>query len=186
MYPIVKLKYPSRRVGLAIICSPFISQLSSCTSKPKAQEIFVSKEKQEALIIHNKEINLEEMQAYKLNPGNINNLQDLIQEMKINAGSKAPKEIKLEKVYEVLATAFVDYADAAISLGIKFPESISKRLPLKKKVVVPALMILTLWGIQFILPISIFFKVIIGSLGVMYVFIASAIDKKGKSTKKVA
>ena len=180
-----KLTNPHRRASFALICSPIVLQLSSCSSKPKTQEIYVNKEKIEALIIHEREINLEEIQAYKLNPDNIKNLQDLIQEMKLSAGSKAPKEINLKEVYKVLAAAFVDYAHDAIRLGIKLPESISKRLPLQKKIAVPALMIFTLWGIKFILPIASFFKVILGSLGVMYVFIAAAIDEKTKPMKKV-
>ncbi len=185
MSQISKLTNPQRRASFALICSPIFLQLSSCSSKPKAQEIYVNREKIEALRIHEREINLEEIQAYKLNADNIKNLQDLIQEMKLSAGSKAPKEINLKEVYKVLATAFVDYAHDAISLGIKLPESISKRLPLQKKVVVPALMIFSLWGVKFILPISTFFKVILGSLGVMYVFISAAIDEKTRSNKKV-
>lgn len=179
------LNNPQRRASFALICSPIVLQLSSCTSKPKPQEIYVNKEKIEALIIHDREINLEELQAYKLNPDNIRNLQDLIQEMKLSAGSSAPKEINLKEVYKVLATAFVNYAHDAIRLGIKLPESIAKRLPLQKKVAVPALMIFTLWGVQFIIPIASFFKVILGSLGVMYFYIAAAIDEKTKPTKKI-
>lgn len=186
MFSNSKLNNPERRACIALLCSPIVLQLSSCTSKPKAQELYVNKEKIEALIIHDREINLEEIQAYKLNPDNIKNLQDLIEEMKLSAGSKAPKEINLKEVYKVLATAFVDYAHDAIRLGIKLPESIAKRLPLQKKTVVPALMIFTLWGVKFILPISTFFKVVLGSLGVMYVFIAAAIDQKTKPTKSVA
>ena len=149
-----------RRHCLALLFSPFVMQLNGCAST-------------------------EEIPIVNLNPDKIKTLDDLISEIKQAAGKRTPKDVDLNAIYRTLADAFVEYAQDAITLGAKIPDEIVKRLPLKKKVVVPAIMIFPLWGIQFVIPITIFFNAILGSLSVMLLFIAAAIKdtlQKSKGT----
>jgi hypothetical protein len=125
----------------------------------------------------------EEIPIINLNPEKIKSLEDLVREMKQAAGKRTPKDVDLNAIYKTLADAFVEYAQEAISLGAKIPDEIVKRLPLKRKVVVPALMIFPLWGVQFVIPITVFFNAILGSLSVMLLFIAAAIRETMRKTK---
>jgi hypothetical protein len=125
----------------------------------------------------------EEIPIINLNPEKIKSLEDLVREMKQAAGKRTPKDVDLNAIYKTLADAFVEYAQEAISLGAKIPDEIVKRLPLKRKVVVPALMIFPLWGVQFVIPITVFFNAILGSLSVMLLFIAASIRETMRKTK---
>jgi hypothetical protein len=44
-------------------------------------------------------------------------------------------------------------------------------------------MIFPLWGVQFVIPITVFFNAILGSLSVMLLFIAAAIRETMRKTK---
>ena len=154
-----------RRHWVTLICAPIMVQLASCA-------------------------NTDEIHVVNLNPEKIKNLHDLIREIKQVAGNRAPKDLDISEIYSALADAFVKYAQDAISLGAKIPEEITRRLPLKKKVVapilaVPAMMVFTLWNIQFVIPIALFFDIILGALVVMLVFIVAVLkDEPKKDAQK--
>jgi hypothetical protein len=142
----------NRRILNLALCSIGISSFSSaCADKETARVV-------------------------RLYPDKIKNLEDLIREIKIGAADRMPSNFKIEDIYKKLAEAFVEHAQDAIQAGISIPNAIRDKIPLKKRVVVPALMIFTMWGIQFIIPIATFFNVILGSIAVMGVFIYTAIS----------
>ena len=160
MYKISNPLGMHRRQCFALICAPLVAQLTACAST-------------------------DEIPVVNLNPEKIKNLSDLVREIKQAAGNRAPKDVSTNEIYSTLADAFVKYAQEAINLGTKIPEEITRRLPLKKKVVapllaVPAMMIFTLWNIQFVIPIALFFDVILGSLVLMLAFIVAALKDEPK------
>lgn len=111
-----------------------------------------------------------------LDSNKIKNLDDLVREIKIGASDRLPSNIEVHEIYRKLADAFVEYSKDALQAGIEIPNIIRDKLPKRKKVIVPAMMIFTLWGVKFIVPISTFFNAILGSLAVMSVFILTAIN----------
>lgn len=121
-----------------------------------------------------------------LDPNKIKNLDDLVREIKIGASDRLPSNIELHEIYKKLADAFVEYSQDALQAGIAIPSIIRDKLPKKKKIVVPAMMIFTLWGIKFIIPIATFFNAVLGSLAVMAVFISAAITSALSSSRPSA
>lgn len=149
----------NRRILNSVIFSAgFVSLLTACTGKEKTRVV-------------------------RLDPEKIKSLDDLIREIKIGAGDKLPQNLDVRDIYKRLAEAFVEYAHDAIQAGVNIPNAIRNKLPMNKKVVIPALMIFTMWGVQFIIPIASFFNAILGSIAVMGIFIYTAITSVNAKPK---
>jgi ABC-type dipeptide/oligopeptide/nickel transport system permease component len=128
--------------------------------------------------------NTDQQKTVFIDANSFKTLDQLIEQIKKAAGDKQPKNIDKNDIYKIFAEAFVKYAKDAIDLGIKIPDEIIKMLPAGKKVMVPALVIFTLWGIKFIVPIAAFFEAILGSIAVMIIFIIAAIGESESKAKK--
>ncbi len=115
---------------------------------------------------------------------NVKTLSELVDAIRSSAGSYVPQNYDINDIYRALALSFVENAQAVIESGKKIPEEILKRLPLQRKIVVPIMVIVTLWGIKFLVPLSVFIEAIFWSITFMTGFILWAIDSLKTSTPK--
>ncbi len=133
--------------------------------------------------------NTNEVKIVNLDHQRVKNFNDLIREIKLSIGKRSTDNSNDQEIYSILADSFVKHAQEAINLGTKIPEDILNKLPLKRKTVapalaVPAMMFFTISNVQFMIPIALFFDIILGSLGVMLIFILTAINSFTSKDKK--
>ena len=117
---------------------------------------------------------------------NVKTLPDLVGAIRSSAGSYAPQNYDINDIYRALALSFVENAQAIVESGKKIPEEILKRLPLQRKVVAPILVVVTLWGIKFLVPLTVITDIILASIFFMVGFIYWAIDSIKTPNKKTA
>ena len=116
----------------------------------------------------------------------VKNLSDLVDAIKQAAGERLPPRVELREMYRAFAVTFIDYAQDAISQGKKIPNILAKRLPFKRKVFVPIMVVIALWGINFLVPLSIFFDIMLASLVIMWFFITAELKSHKKNSQRAA
>ena len=137
--------------------------ISACTSNPK--QIPTAKQP--------------EPEPIQVDVSNVKDVPSLIAAIKKAGINVLPKDIPNEIFYKEFAAKFVENAKNAVSRGYKIPEWVLDRLPLEGKVFVPAfgMVVFTLFGALFIMPLDIIFIAVLGSIVLMSTMISSEIDE---------
>jgi hypothetical protein len=112
----------------------------------------------------------------------VKTLKDLIREMKAAAGPLLPPSIPLAEYYQAISKAFVENAHAAAAAGIRgIPPAILEKIP-RRRVVFPILVVVAIAGVTFLVPLSTLVWAVVGSLGVLTLYIYKAIDALKRET----
>jgi hypothetical protein len=121
----------------------------------------------------------EQNKKFVISPTGIRTLSDLIRAMKATAGPLLPPSLPLKEYYTAISKAFVENAHAAVAAGIKgIPPEILERIP-RTRVALPILVAIVLAGVTFLVPLGTLVSVVVGSLTVLMVSIAVAIESLG-------
>lgn len=116
----------------------------------------------------------------------VKTLKDLVEAVKLAAGPRRPSRFKVKDVYRAFASAFVENGQEAIRQGIKIPRWIAEKLPGMRKAMVPAMVLIPLWGLIFLVPLAPFFWIILGSLTVLSLYIVDEISDRSKGVRRAS
>jgi hypothetical protein len=120
---------------------------------------------------------------FVINDPKLKTVDDLIAAMKVAAGSSLPSTATAKDYYKPIAAAFVQNMHAMADAGAKIPREWIAKLK-KRNVVVPIMVVVVLWGITFLVPLSFFADLVLASLAVIGAFILVAIVASNGSGKK--
>lgn len=114
---------------------------------------------------------------------NLKSLDDLIAAMREAAGNSLPSAAQAKDFYKAIAEAFVENIHAIAEAGVRVPREMIARLK-KRNVFVPVMVVVVMWGVTFLVPLTLIGDLVIGSLIVMGLFIWAAIDAVSGDPKK--
>lgn len=120
----------------------------------------------------------------QVNLTGVKDLKALVQAMKQAAGDRAPPNINLKEVYGALAEAFLENAHEAMARGMEMPARLKRFIPERRKVLLPAFVLVPLWGVIFVFDLAPFYTLILASLAVMLVWVAAKVEERRKKASR--
>ena len=120
----------------------------------------------------------------------VKSVPDLISAIKKAAGPLLPSSVTMNDFFQSIAESFVESAHAAADAGYPIPKWVLDALP-ARKVAAPIFVVLVIFGIKFLVPLSVIAETVLYSIAAMTAFIWLAIgsDKekaeRDKKTKKL-
>ena len=117
----------------------------------------------------------------------VKSVPDLISAIKKAAGPLLPSSVTMDDFFRSIAESFVESAHAAADAGYPIPKWILDALP-ARKVAAPIFVVLVIFGIKFLVPLSVIAETVLYSLAAMTAFIWLAIgsdkaERNGKTKK---
>lgn len=116
----------------------------------------------------------------------VKSLGSLVEAIEAAAGPRMPARVNVRDIYRAFASAFVEYGHAAIAQGVKIPKRIADKMSGLRRVVIPVMVLIPLWGMYFAVPLAIYFEIILGSLAIVGLFITAEISSRAKKRLKPA
>jgi len=110
-------------------------------------------------------------------------VDDLIAAMKEAAGNSLPSTAQMKDYYKGIAEAFVQNMHAIAEAGVKVPSEWLAKLK-KRNAVAPVMVVVVLWGITFLVPLSLLGDLVVGSILAVGLFIWAAIEAASNDGKK--
>lgn len=138
-----------------------------------------------SLSVHTLASTEESTPALMLDTSHVRTLDDLIAVMRKAAGDRLPANLDVKAFYRAFAKTFVEHAQDAIAAGVKIPRYVREQLPHGRKTVFPILVTVVILGVTFLVPLQVFFEVVVVSLALMWFFIHEEI-KAMKASKRTA
>ena len=118
-----------------------------------------------------------------IDPQDIKSLTGLIQAMKKAAGDRIPAAADVKQFYRAFAVTFVEHAQEAMRQGVNIPQWISNRLPADRKAAFPVLVMITVYGVTFLVPLKFFFEMALVSMGLIWWYVKDEIRERKERLK---
>lgn len=115
----------------------------------------------------------------------VHTFKQLVAALKLAAGNRAPKNVRLVEVYRACAEAFVEHGQDALALGTHIPGDIADRLPRFRRSALPIFVFVPLWGLVFAVPLATFFKAALTSVALLLMVRQVLREEAGKRRKVV-
>lgn len=116
----------------------------------------------------------------------VKSVHDLIAAIKKAAGPLIPSSVKMEDFFRGIAATFVEYAHAAAGAGYPVPKWVLEALPMRKTVAPPIFVVMILFGVKFLVPLSTIVETVLFSITAMVGFIWMVIkeyEREGRMSR---
>ena len=119
----------------------------------------------------------------------IKDVRELVAVVRKLMGDRVPKHLTDERFYEELARETVANIQLAISDGVQIPSFMLGRQSSQEtngstyRVGFPVLMFFTLFGMRFAMPVATFFRIILSSLWIMYIYLSVQSERQTSKAK---
>jgi len=112
-----------------------------------------------------------------IDASSVKDVRELVALIRTVAGNRLPPNLKDEEFYKEFAREAIANLQLAINEGVQVPQFLLDRLSNDQTEgsLIPAgfpiLMLITLFGIRFLMPVSTYFRIILSSLWIMYIYL---------------